>query len=46
MGLKPTFGIRVVLASRGCLCYLGVSLGPVVDPVQWEICEIDSGGER
>ncbi len=46
MGLKPTFGIGAILASRGRLFCLGVSLGPMLSLVQWEICEIDSGDER
>jgi len=33
MGLKPTFGIEAILASTGCLCCSGVSLGPMVGPV-------------
>ena len=44
-GLKPTFGARVFLASRGRLCCSGVSLRLVVDPVQRQISGIDSGGE-
>jgi len=46
MGLKPTFGIKPILASRGHLCCWGVLLGSAVDPIQWEIYEIDSVGER
>ena len=45
MVLKPTFGIRVVLASKECLCCWGVLLGLVVDPVQWDIYEINSNDE-
>jgi len=46
MGLKPTFGIRAILAPRRHLCYLWVFIKPMVDPVQKDICEIDSCGER
>jgi len=46
MRLKATFGIRVVSASRVCLFCRGVFSGPMVGPVQWEICGINSCGER